>query len=222
MYSVCPSLLTFSESPTKRQPSATKSPQKRVSAKKQQKTTSPSKPLKATKGRGRGKASSPSKPSEGVDDTPPTQASDKNQDSDTEDLEEVTALTLTKPGGRKRKSPGIKQRNPPQPAAAVTAATQKPKSKRARLMDQGDSPNLKSASSHVTDEPSNEEEMKGETTVKGKVAASPSGGVSTRRRGGRKRKVREREEKEEEEEEEGERKEDNVVEQNQVRGDLCG
>ena len=219
MYSVCPSLLILSESPTKRQPSATKSPQKRVSGKKQQKTPSPSKPLKATKGRGRGKASSPSKPSEGVDDTPPTRASDKNQDSDTEDLEEVTALTLTKPGGRKRKSPGIKQRNPPQPAA--TAAAQKPKSKRARLMDQGDSPNLKSASSQVTDEPSNEEETKGGTTVKGKVAASPSGGVTTRRRGGRKRKVREREEKEEEEEE-GERKEDNVVETNQVRGDLCG
>ena len=216
---MCPSLLTCSESPTKRQPSATKSPQKRVSAKKQQKTPSPSKPVKATKGRGRGKASSPSKPLEDVDDTPPTRASDKDHNSDTEDLEEVTALTLTKPGGRKRKSPGTKQRNPA--AAPATAAAQKPKSKRARLMDQGDSPNLESASSQATDEPSNEEETKGGTTVKGKVAASPSGGVSTRRRGGRKRKVQEREEKEEEEEE-GERKEDNVVEKNQVRGDLCG
>ena len=152
---------------------------------------------------------------------PPTQASDRDQDSDTEDLEEVTALTLTKPGGRKRKSPGTKQHNPP-PTTAATAAVQKPKSKSARLMDQGDSPNLESASSQVTDEPC-EEETKGGTTVQRKVAASLTGSVRTRRKGGRKMKVREREEKEEEEEgEEEERKEDNVVEKNQVRGDLSG
>ena len=152
---------------------------------------------------------------------PPTRASDKDQDSDTEDLEEVTALTLTKPGGRKCKSPGTNQHNPP-PTTAVTAAVQKPKSKSARLMDQGDSPNLESASSQVTDEPSSEEETKGGTTVQRKVAASLTGSVRTRRKGGRKMKVRVREEKEEEEGEEEERKEDNVVEKNQVRGDFCG
>ena len=184
------SLFPFPEAPPKRQPTATKSPQTGT-AKKQQKSPSPAKPRKTTAGRGRGKAASPIKPSKGGDDTP-MQAGEKEQDSDAEDLEEVTALTLTKPGGRKRKSPAPKRQN---------AAAQKPRSKRAKVMDQEDSPNLKTASSQETDERSTEEEPKGKTVASRKVPAPPSGVVSTRRRGGRKRKVQEREEKDEEEEE---------------------
>ena len=159
-------------------------------ARKQQKSPSPVKPRKTATARDRGKAAAPIKQLEAEEDTP-AQASEEEHDSDMGDLEEVTALTLTKPGGRKRRSPVAKR---PTPAAA-----QKPKSKRAKIMPQGDSPNLESAQSNEKDERSNEEDSKGKTAASGRVQASPLGGVSTRRRGGRKRKVQEREEKDEEE-----------------------
>ena len=183
--------VTLIETPPK-QPVA-KSPRSGAT-KKQQRSTAASKPRGTATGRGRPKAAAPSKVVEDVR----AQASDEELE---EELEEVTALTLTKPGGRKRKPTFKKQQN---------ASSSKPISKRAKVMSEGDSGTVESSSSKETDEGLNEEDSKGVEGHTRTTKASPMGGVSTRRRGGRKRKVQERQEEEEVDEQE--------MEKNKVRG----